>query len=202
MKKQETYKKGGLNCVFTTCNLLDYKQHQFWPLNNRDEYWKNIGGSLIHIFDPRGTRTIMTDRDSKYLGHFQKLGNKLLYSTACHHQTDEKIEEESIPCMEFAYNQVFNTTTSYSPFKLAYGCTWKGKKNNMLEVPKKGRKEVLFKEGNFMWVHWRKELFPHLRRSNLLPRGDDMPKEFGGSNIFNVIDLNPCDAGVEKPNDA
>ncbi|RDY03096.1 hypothetical protein CR513_13369, partial [Mucuna pruriens] len=28
----------------------------------------------------------------------------------------------------------------------------------------------------------------------------DMPKEFGGSNTFNVIDLTPCDASVEEAN--
>ncbi|RDX97715.1 hypothetical protein CR513_19466, partial [Mucuna pruriens] len=36
----------------------------------------------------------------------------------------------------------------------------------------KGRKEVLFKEGDSMWVHLRKERFPHLRKSKLCPRGD------------------------------
>ncbi|RDX78250.1 hypothetical protein CR513_41500, partial [Mucuna pruriens] len=36
----------------------------------------------------------------------------------------------------------------------------------------KGRKEVLFKEGDLVWVHWRKERFPHLRRSKLIPRED------------------------------
>ncbi|RDX94204.1 hypothetical protein CR513_23441, partial [Mucuna pruriens] len=27
-----------------------------------------------------------------------------------------------------------------------------------------------------------------------------MPKEFGGSDTFNVIDLTPCDASAEEPN--
>ncbi|RDX99734.1 hypothetical protein CR513_17178, partial [Mucuna pruriens] len=72
----------------------------------------------------------------------------------------------------------------------------------------KGRKEVSFKEKDLMWVHLRKERFPHLRKSKLLPRGDDpfkiikklndnaykvdIPQEFEGSNAFDVIDLNLC----------
>ncbi|RDY12412.1 hypothetical protein CR513_02805, partial [Mucuna pruriens] len=40
----------------------------------------------------------------------------------------------------------------------------------------KGRKIVLFKEGDLLWVHWRKEKFSHLRRSKLFPRGDDLFK--------------------------
>ncbi|RDX98436.1 hypothetical protein CR513_18637, partial [Mucuna pruriens] len=63
------------------------------------------------------------------------------------------------------------------------------------------RKEVLFKEGDLVWVHWRKDRFPHLRKSKLLPRGDglfkilrkindnvyqvDMLPDFAGSTTFN-----------------
>ncbi|RDX78854.1 hypothetical protein CR513_40795, partial [Mucuna pruriens] len=83
--------------------------------------------------------TIVSDRNPKILG---QLGTKLLYSTTCHPQTDGKIEvvnrtlgqllryfvkkslrdwEDWIPHVEFAYNRVFNSTTSYAPFELAYG---------------------------------------------------------------------------------
>ncbi|RDY02061.1 hypothetical protein CR513_14530, partial [Mucuna pruriens] len=70
-------------------------------------------------------RTIMSDRDSKFLGHFWRLETRLLYSTTCHPQMDRQtnivnITLEWIPYMEFAYNRVFNTTTSHSPFELAY----------------------------------------------------------------------------------
>ncbi|RDX69770.1 hypothetical protein CR513_51072, partial [Mucuna pruriens] len=56
--------------------------------------------------------TIASDRDSKFLGHFlrslwSRLESKLLYSIACHSQTDGQ-------------TKVFNTTTSYLPFELAY----------------------------------------------------------------------------------
>ena len=83
-------------------------------------------------------------------------------------------------------------------------------KNNADRVNKK-RKEVLFQPGDMVWVHFRKDRFPHLRRSKLLPRGAgpykvlakindnaysiDIPiAEFGGvSNSFNVADLSPYD---------
>ena len=36
----------------------------------------------------------------------------------------------------------------------------------------KGRKIVIFKPGDWVWVHFRKERFPTQRKSKLLPRGD------------------------------
>jgi hypothetical protein len=33
------------------------------------------------------------------------------------------------------------------------------------------RKEVLFEPGDLVWVHFRKDRFPHMWRSKLLPRG-------------------------------
>lgn len=92
-------------------------------------------------------RTIVSDWDVKFLSHFWrvlwgKLGTKLMYSTTCHPQTDGPTEvmnrtmtqllrtvvhknlkswEECLPFIEFAYNRVTHSTTSFSPFEIVYG---------------------------------------------------------------------------------
>ncbi|RDX66280.1 hypothetical protein CR513_54969, partial [Mucuna pruriens] len=53
-----------------------------------------VVGSSIHIFDPRGTRTIVSNKDSKFLVFFwrslwSRLETKILYSTTYHPYTDE-----------------------------------------------------------------------------------------------------------------
>ncbi|KAK1680866.1 hypothetical protein QYE76_041714 [Lolium multiflorum] len=82
-------------------------------------------------------------------------------------------------------------------------------KSNAARMNKK-RKEMLFKPGDMVWVHFRKDRFPKLRKSKLLPRragpykvlakindnaySIDLPlDEFGVSNSFNVADLTPYD---------
>jgi len=67
----------------------------------------------------------------------------------------------------------------------------------------KGNREIIFEEGDLVWLHLRKDRFPTKRKSKLSPRGDgpfqilkkvnnnayklDLPTENGVHDTFNVI---------------
>jgi hypothetical protein len=71
----------------------------------------------------------------------------------------------------------------------------------------KGRKEVKLEPGDLVWVHLRKDRFPDLRKSKLMPRAAgtfkvlekindnayklELPPEFGVSPTFKISDLKP-----------
>jgi hypothetical protein len=71
----------------------------------------------------------------------------------------------------------------------------------------KGKKHVTFESGDMVWLHLRKDHFPTLRRSKLMPRAAgpfkvltkindnayilELPPEFGVFTSFNVADLKP-----------
>uniref|UniRef100_A0A2N9GPS7 Reverse transcriptase domain-containing protein n=1 Tax=Fagus sylvatica TaxID=28930 RepID=A0A2N9GPS7_FAGSY len=78
----------------------------------------------------------------------------------------------------------------------------------------KGRRQVIFEPGDWVWVHMRKERFPACRRSKLHPRGDspfqvlerindnayklDLPGAYNISATFNVSDLSLFDVGDDS----
>jgi transposase InsO family protein len=92
-------------------------------------------------------RSIVSDRDTKFVGHFwrtlwKKLGTNLLFSLAYHPQTDGQIEvvngnlgdllrslviehhsqwDSILPQEEFAYNDSVNRSMGKSPFRVVYG---------------------------------------------------------------------------------
>jgi translation initiation factor IF-1 len=71
----------------------------------------------------------------------------------------------------------------------------------------KGRKKVKLEPGDLVWIHLRKDRFPDLRKSKLMPRAAgpfkvlekindnvyklELPPEFGVSFTFNISDLKP-----------
>jgi hypothetical protein len=71
----------------------------------------------------------------------------------------------------------------------------------------KGRKEIKSELGDLVWVHLRKDRFPNLRKSKLMPRAVgtykvlaknndnvytiELPPDFGVSPTFNILDLKP-----------
>jgi hypothetical protein len=71
----------------------------------------------------------------------------------------------------------------------------------------RGKKHVTFEPGDLVWLHLRKDRFPDLRKSKLLPRADgpfkvvakindnayklELHSDFGVSPTFNIADLKP-----------
>ncbi|MCO5547590.1 hypothetical protein L7F22_001041 [Adiantum nelumboides] len=105
---------------------------------------------ILHIFRIHGLpRSIISDRDPKFTGHFwtslfKSLGTNLLFNSAYHPQTDGQTErvnqileemlrhyiqnrlaswEEYLPLVEFAYNNAPHSVTGMTPFQAAYGHT-------------------------------------------------------------------------------
>ncbi|XP_071924863.1 uncharacterized protein [Coffea arabica] len=82
-----------------------------------------------------------------------------------------------------------------------------------IQSANKGRRQMVFEPGDWVWIHMRKERFPNQRRNKLLPRGDgpfqvverindnayklDLPGEYGVRATFNVADLSPFHADDE-----
>ena len=78
----------------------------------------------------------------------------------------------------------------------------------------KGRKQVIFEPGDWVWLHLRKERFSGQRKSKLQPRGDgpfqviarindnayklDLPGEYNVSATFNVSDLSPYFGDIDS----
>ena len=88
--------------------------------------------------------------------------------------------------------------------------------NEAYKLRSKNKKPRVFKEGDLVWVHLRKERFPSKRKNKLMPRADgpfkiiskindnaykvELPGEYGVHATFNVGDLSPYldDDGIQE----
>jgi hypothetical protein len=129
--------KKGRHSIFVVVDRFSKMAH-FIPCHKTDD--ASIVAELFfrEIIHLHGVpKTIVSDRDAKFLSHFwrslwNKLGSKLLFSTTCHSQTDGQTEvvnrtlstmlraildknlrrwEDCLPHVEFAYNHATHSST-------------------------------------------------------------------------------------------
>jgi hypothetical protein len=139
--------KAGNDSIWTIVDKLS-KRATFIPVKSTYRADKLADLFIAHIFRLHGMpEAIVSDRDAKFTGGFWRalmkaLGTNLNMSTPFHPQTDGQSEaanktieqllrtvinprqtnwEESLPLLEFAYNDSLSASTGFTPFYLDTG---------------------------------------------------------------------------------
>ncbi|WZZ64683.1 hypothetical protein YC2023_076053 [Brassica napus] len=139
--------KSGRDSIFVVVDRFSKMAH-FIPCHKTDDAIQVANLFFREIVRLHGMpKTIVYDRDAKFLSYFwktlwSKLGTRLMFSTTCHPQTDGQTEvvnrilsallrslvkknlrlwEECLPHVEFAYNHAMHSASKFSPFEVIYG---------------------------------------------------------------------------------
>jgi hypothetical protein len=142
----------GYDSIFVVVNIFSNMAH-FIPCQKTSDTTHIVNLFFKEVVRLHGLpRSIVSDRDTKFVGHFwrtlwKNLGTNLSFISAYHPQTDGQIEvvnrslgdllrslvtehhsqwDHILPQAEFSYNDSLNRSTGKSPFQIVYGMQPRG----------------------------------------------------------------------------